>query len=70
MEYQISVISDNRLSKCFNSAVPSIYITHQLKVMSGNTTWITSKLHPRIYKKNTLNVGFRFGPNLSGELDI
>jgi len=69
-EYQVSgIISDNRLG-VFSSAVPSIYITHQLKVMSGNTTWITSKLHQEFIKKYTecWIPDFENGPNLSGEL--
>jgi hypothetical protein len=28
-------------------------ITHQLNVMTGNTTWLTSKLHQSIIKKYT-----------------
>jgi hypothetical protein len=34
----------------FNKNVPSVYITHQLNVMTGNTTWLTSKLHQSIKK--------------------
>jgi hypothetical protein len=37
----------------FNKNVPSVYITHQLNVMTGNTTWLTSKLHQSIIKKYT-----------------
>ena len=38
------IISDNRLG--FHSKkVPSIFITHQLHVLSGITTWISSKIH-------------------------
>jgi uncharacterized protein (TIGR00661 family) len=50
-EYDIDgIISDNRLG-VFSKKVPSVFITHQLNVMTGNTTWITSKLHQRIIKK-------------------
>ncbi len=38
------IISDNRLG-VFSKKVPSVFITHQLNVMTGNTTWITSLLH-------------------------
>lgn len=38
------VISDNRLG-VYNKKIPSVYITHQINVLSGQTTWITSKLH-------------------------
>ena len=46
------IISDNRLG-VFSSKIPSIYITHQLNVLTGNTTWITSKIHRYIIKKHT-----------------
>ena len=46
------IISDNRLG-VFSNKVPSVYITHQLNVLSGNTTWITSKMHQSIIKKYT-----------------
>ncbi|AOW09067.1 glycosyltransferase family protein [Flavobacterium gilvum] len=44
------IISDNRLG-VFSDKIPSVFITHQLNVMTGNTTWITSKLHQKIIKK-------------------
>lgn len=44
------IISDNRFGVRLKT-VPSVYITHQLKVFSGNTTWITTKMHQRIIKK-------------------
>jgi uncharacterized protein (TIGR00661 family) len=44
------IISDNRLG-VFSKKVPSVFITHQLNVLTGNTSWITSKLHQRIIKK-------------------
>jgi uncharacterized protein (TIGR00661 family) len=69
-EYNISgIISDNRLG-VRNKNVPSVFITHQLNVMTGNTTWLTSKMHQYIIKKydecwvpdvNTV-------PNLTGKL--
>ncbi len=46
------IISDNRLG-VFSKKVPSVFITHQLNVITGNTTWITSKLHQNIIKKYT-----------------
>ncbi|MFB9056616.1 glycosyltransferase [Mariniflexile ostreae] len=46
----IGVISDNRLGvRC--KKVPSVYITHQLNVLSGSTTWFSTKLHQNIIKK-------------------
>ncbi|KDN56731.1 glycosyltransferase [Flavobacterium seoulense] len=63
------IISDNRLG-VFSKKVPSVFITHQLNVMTGNTTWITSLLHQNIIKKytecwvpDTIDT-----PNLAGEL--
>ncbi|MDX6180574.1 glycosyltransferase [Flavobacterium sp. Fl-77] len=44
------IISDNRLG-VFSRKVPSVFITHQLNVMTGNTTWFTSKMHQHIIKK-------------------
>jgi uncharacterized protein (TIGR00661 family) len=50
-QYNIDgIISDNRLG-VFSKIVPSVFITHQLNVMTGNTTWITSKLHQHVIKK-------------------
>lgn len=63
------IISDNRLG-VFSTKVPSVFITHQLNVMSGSTTWITSKLHQSIIKKYTecWIPDFEKSPNLSGKL--
>lgn len=38
------IISDNRLG-VYSKKVPSVFMTHQLNVLSGKTTWISSKLH-------------------------
>ncbi len=40
----VGIISDNRLG-VRNKKVSSVFITHQLTVLSGKTTWISSKLH-------------------------
>lgn len=63
------IISDNRFG-VWHTKIPSVYITHQLNVLSGNTTWISSKLHQKIIKKYTecWIPDFEFGPNLSGTL--
>jgi len=48
---QISgIISDNRFG-VRHKDVPSVYITHQLRVLSGYTTWFSSKLHQQIISK-------------------
>jgi len=44
------IISDNRLG-VFSKKVPSVFITHQLNVMTGNTTRFTSKCHQYFIKK-------------------
>ena len=44
------IISDNRLG-AFYKKVPCVFITHQLNVLSGNTTWMSSKAHQKIIKK-------------------
>lgn len=46
----VGVISDNRFG-VRSSLVSSVYITHQLTVLSGFTTFFTSKIHQRIIKK-------------------
>ncbi|OAD46822.1 glycosyltransferase [Polaribacter atrinae] len=46
----VGVISDNRIS-VRSSLVPSVYITHQINVLSGNTTFITSFVHQKIIQK-------------------
>ena len=45
----VGSISDNRFG-VYNSNIPSVYITHQLTVLSGKTTGITSKTHQKIIK--------------------
>lgn len=63
------IISDNRLG-VRNNKVPSVFITHQLRVLTGNTTWLSTKMHQYIINQfnecwvpdvNTI-------PNLSGKL--
>ena len=49
-EHISGIISDNRFG-VFSKKVPSVYMTHQLKVFSGKTTFITSKIHQHFIKK-------------------
>ena len=44
------IISDNRFGVRLAS-ISSVYITHQIQVLSGNTTTITSRLHQKIIAK-------------------
>jgi len=69
-KYEIDgIISDNRLG-VFSSKIPSVFITHQLNVMTGNTTWFTSKLHQIIIKKykQCWVPDVAGTPNLTGDL--
>ena len=63
------IISDNRLG-IYNKKVPSVFITHQLTVLSGKTTWISSKIHHYFIKKyNECWIpDIESIPNLSGKL--
>jgi predicted glycosyltransferase len=44
------IISDNRFG-IRNNKVPSVFITHQLNVLTGSTTFLSSKIHQKIIKK-------------------
>ena len=70
--HQISgIISDNRFGVySTNKKIPSVYITHQLRVLSGFTTWVTSKMHQRTIKKyqECWIPDFKNESNLSGKL--
>lgn len=64
------IISDNRFG-VYSSKVPSVYLTHQLNVLSGNTTLITSKRHQRIIRNNFNECWIpdhKGSENLSGDL--
>lgn len=50
------IISDNRLG-VRNKHVPSVFITHQLNVLSGNTSWLSTKVHQKIINK-LMRAGF------------
>ena len=69
-EHQLNgIISDNRLGVYYKK-VPCVFITHQLNVLSGNTTWMSSQAHQKIIKKfNSCWVPDVEGkPNLTGKL--
>ena len=52
-EYQLSgIISDNRLG-VFNKNVPSVFMTHQLNVLTGSTTYFSTKIHQEFIDKFT-----------------
>ena len=60
-----AIISDNRFG-VHHYKVPSVFITHQLNVLSGATTWLSTKIHKFIIK--------RFDecwiPDLEGQLNL
>ena len=69
-DYKISgIISDNRFG-VYNEEIPSVFITHQLQVLSGNTTWLSTRMHQKIIKKfdECWVPDNRDKPNLSGKL--
>ena len=63
------IISDNRLGAYYKK-VPCVFITHQLNVLSGNTTWMSSKAHQKIIKKFDACwvPDMKEKPNLTGKL--
>lgn len=65
----VGIISDNRFGVFYNG-IPNIYITHQIRVKSGISTFFTSLFHQKIINKYDVcwvpdSVD---SPNLSGDL--
>ncbi|MFB0937336.1 MAG: glycosyltransferase [Urechidicola sp.] len=44
------IISDNRYG-VYSKGIPSVFITHQLTVLSGNTSFISSKIQQKLIQK-------------------
>ena len=44
------IISDNRFG-VYQNHIPCVYITHQLQVLSGNTTWLSTVLHQKTIER-------------------
>ncbi len=63
------IISDNRFG-VYSTKIPSIYITHQVQVVSGITTEITTKIHQKIMKNFTeiWIPDYKEKPKLAGKL--
>ncbi|MFT5103089.1 MAG: hypothetical protein ACI86C_000740 [Candidatus Latescibacterota bacterium] len=63
------ILSDNRFG-VFNSNIPSVFLTHQLRVLSGITTKWSSKHHQKLISNfDTCWVpDFELEPSLSGKL--
>ncbi len=68
-ENLFGIISDNRFG-IRHKSIPSVFITHQLKVLSGNTTWLSSKMHQKIITKfdECWVPDYKGKNNLSGDL--
>ena len=64
-----AIISDNRMGVYYKK-LPCVFITHQLNVLSGNTTWFSSKMHQEIIKKfkECWVPDVEKKPNLTGKL--
>jgi len=65
----IGIISDNRFGVVSNK-IPSVYITHQLRVLSGFITFFTSRTHQKIMKQfdECWVPDIEQEPNFSGKL--
>lgn len=65
----VGIISDNRLG-VHNKNVPSVFMTHQLNVLSGRTTWFSSKMHQYFIRKfdECWVPDVKGIPNLTGKL--
>ncbi|MCK4562601.1 MAG: glycosyltransferase, partial [Flavobacteriaceae bacterium] len=63
------LISDNRFG-VYSKKIPSVYITHQINVLSGFSTFLTSKIHQRIISKfdECWIPDYESKPNLAGKL--
>lgn len=63
------IISDNRLG-AYYKGIPSIFITHQVNVLSGTASGLASLLHRRFIKKyiECWVPDVKASPNLSGKL--
>lgn len=63
------VISDNRLG-LYHKQIPTVYMTHQLQVLSGRTTTFTTAVHQAFIKRYDACwvPDFKDGQTLSGKL--
>lgn len=66
----VGIISDNRFG-VRSTKVASIYVTHQVNVLSGATTFFTSKIHQNIIKKfDECWIPDNLNSEFSGELSL
>lgn len=59
------IISDNRLG-VYSNKIPSVFITHQLNVLSGSTSMVSSKMHQNIIA----NYQECWVPDVSGPINL
>ena len=59
------IISDNRFG-VYSKQIPSVYITHQLNVLSGSTTLLSTKLHQKVIN----NYDECWIPDFKGEFNL
>jgi len=65
-EYDLhGILSDNRPG-AVSRKVPSVYMTHQVNVLSGATTWLTGKIHRNIIDK----FDECWIPDFDGDIDL
>lgn len=65
-DHQLSgIISDNRYG-VWHPDVPSIFMTHQLRVFSGSTTWLSTKIQQNLIS----NFDHCWVPDVSGEPNL
>ncbi len=72
IDYKLDgVISDNRLG-LYTRTIPCVIMSHQLQVLSGGTTWLSTQLHLHYIKKFDACwiPDHQTTPNLSGKLSI
>ncbi|KQC32625.1 glycosyltransferase [Nonlabens sp. YIK11] len=65
------VISDNRLG-LYTRTIPCVVMSHQLQVLSGGTTWLSTQLHLHYIKKFDACwiPDHQTAPNLTGKLSL
>jgi hypothetical protein len=69
-QYDIKgIISDNRMG-VYSRKIPTVFISHQLRVLSGKTTWFSTKFHQYFIKKfdECWVPDYKYRPNLTGKL--
>ena len=72
IEHQLhGVISDNRLG-LYTRSIPCVIMSHQLQVLSGSTTWLSTQLHLHYIKKFDACwiPDHKNSPNLTGKLSL